>query len=243
MRPHAQGRGEPLNDSAGRRCSPEIPLNRWRGGPQGEKVSAGRCCGTWRRGQTPALWEWAWQSLAMAGGGQLGEGRRPWVDSGAGKGSRLAGGDHPLRCTADTVTSHGQRALEPPRRPDVLAAWTQEEGSAGDRFEGHQLWLKARGLRRVRHDFERPRRGLETVTSFTGHSGARPPGGRPHLGDRLASCVNGHFMAMCRIVLAVDTLSPSSQWGPWGGMGDSIQDSRSHGHGQKAPEAPGRRLT
>lgn len=45
-------------------------------------------------------------------------------------------------------------------------------------------------------------------------------------GDRLASCANGHFMAACTPVPAVDTLSPSVQWAQ--GL-----------HRQKASEARG----
>lgn len=53
-----------------------------------------------------------------------GVGRWPWEDSGAGKGSGIAGGDLVLRHTADTVRSHGRWAPGAIRRPYVLVAWT-----------------------------------------------------------------------------------------------------------------------
>lgn len=44
----------------------------------------------------------------------------------------------------------------------------RRKACAGDKFEGHQLWLKSRGV--VHSD----RKGLETMTSFMGMASQTP---------------------------------------------------------------------
>lgn len=111
---HPQGKGEPLSRNTVQPVCAEM---------QGERT---RCCWSWRGGQTLALdlaelggsWRWAVESGEVAMG-------RWWCW----KGSWLAGGDPALYHTATGQLPVGSGPQEPSRRPDVLVARTQEEGS------------------------------------------------------------------------------------------------------------------